>query len=543
MEALRSLEIAIRAMAAQQEALHVIGHNIANVNTPGYSRQRAILTTTRPAGSVGTGVKVGMVERVRDEIVDFHIRGETSTLHQWMAKNKVLGELEILFNEPSGAGLSAIMSKFWDSWADFVNNPESGSTRVNLREQTKTLCESFNQLHSTLQNHRSSMDKEIQAEVERLNDITQQIAQLNEQIEKIELGGKDTANDLRDRRDILLDRLSGLINCSYREMDDGTVRISLFGQFMVSKTQVALLTTEAGESGYLDIKWVDSGEEVTITNGKLKGLLDARDTVIPEFLQRLDNLASTLISEVNSLHRAGMGLDGASDIAGWKDFTGTLDANGSFDINGVTISVSSGDALGDIINAINLMTDDAGTPTGVVASLSADGKRLILQPGGTSPQTIDITADPDDIMLEKLGILSNFFKGDGADDIAISDAIASDVNMIAASQSGAPGDNSNALAICQLQSSLTMENDTSTFSDYYNGIIGKLGIEKERAANLEGNARLFLTQLENRRQSISGVSLDEEMTNIIIFQQAYQVAVNFLQTVSEMLDILTTTLK
>lgn len=542
MEALRSLEIAIRAMAAQQAALHVIGHNIANVNTPGFSRQRAILTATRSEGSVGTGVKVQIVERIRDEIVDFHIRTESSTLHQWVAKNKVLEELEVLFNEPSEAGLSNIMGKFWDSWADFANNPESGSGRVNLREQTKTLSESFNQLYNTLQNHRSAVDKEIQTEVERLNDITEQIAQLNGQIEKIESGRTSKANDLRDRRDLLLDRLSELINCSYKEMKDSTVRVSLSGQFLVSRTELALLTTETRQNGYLDIKWADSGEAVNTSNGKLKGLLDVRDITILEFIDRLDSLASTLIDEVNSLHRNGMGLDGTNEITGWKDFTGTLDANGSFNINQVTISVSSGDSLSDIRDAINAMTDDADTPTGVAASLSADGKRLVLQPGGITPQTIDVTADPDDIMLEKLGIISNFFQGDGAENITISDAIASDINMIAASQNGAPGDNSNALVISQLQNSLTMENNTSTFSDYYNGMVGKLGIERERASNLENNAKLFLAQLENRRQSISGVSLDEEMTNIIIFQQAYQMAVNFLQTVSEMLALLTTTL-
>lgn len=542
MEALRSLEIGIRAVRAQRAALHVIGHNIANVNTPGFSRQRAILATTLPQGSLGTGVKVEMVQRARDEVVDFYIRKETSTFNQWTTKFEILQQIEILFNEPSEAGIANLLGDFWDAWADLANNPESGAARANLREQTKTLCEAFNSLHEALKNLQTNIDQQITSEVEHLNSLTQQIGSLNREIEKVELGGSDTANDLRDRRDYLVDELSELMNFGYKEMDDSTLRISVFGQLLVSKSKIAELMTEGGETGYLDVSWEDTGENVVITDGKLKGLIDARDQVIPEFLQYLDNLTSSLIEEVNSLHRQGMGLDGVREIVGWKDFTGTLDEDGSFEINGVTINVSLGDTLTDIVNAINLMTDDPSTPPGTGVVASSDGDRLVLQPGGTNPQTINITADPDGIMREDLGILANFFQGTGADDISLDDAILNDLNKIAASQSGAPGDNSNALAINQLREKLTMEGETSTFADYYGGMIGRLGIKTDQASRLESNQELLLRQLQDRRQSICGVSLDEETTNIILFQQAYRVAVAFLKTVDEMLDILTSSM-
>lgn len=540
MEALRSLEIGIRAVRAQRAALHVIGHNIANVNTPGFSRQRAILATTLPQGSLGTGVKVEMVQRTRDEVVDFYIRKEASTLNQWTTKFEILQQIEILFNEPSEAGIGNILGEFWDAWADLANNPESGAARANLREQTKTLCESFNSLHEALKNLQTNIDHQITSEVEHLNSLTQQIGSLNREIEKVELGGRESANDLRDRRDYLIDELSELINFAYQEMNDSTIRISIFGQLLVSKSKIAELTTKGGETGYLDVKWEDTAENVIITDGKLKGLIYTRDQIIPEFLDYLDNLASSLIEEVNALHRQGMGLDGVREIVGWKDFTGTLGQDGSFEINGVTINVSSGYTLTDIVTAINQMTDDPSTPTGVVAS--SDGNRLVLQPGGASPQTIDITADPDAIMREDLGILANFFQGTGAENISLDDAIANDLNKIAASQSGAPGDNSNALTINQLREKLTMEGETRTFADYYSGIVGKLGVETKQASHLKSNQELLLRQLEDRRQSICGVSLDEETTNIILFQQAYRVAVAFLKTIDEMLDILTTSM-
>ena len=537
MEALRSLEIGIRAIRAQRQAMHVIGHNVANVNTPGFSRQRAVLAPTLPSGQMGTGVKVETIDRIRDEVIDYYIRKENPTLNRWATKNEILEKIETLFNEPSETGISNIMNSFWDSWQDLANSPEDGAARANVREQARILCEIFRGLYSSLKDFQSHIDTQIQSAVDNVNSLIHQIAELNVEIERVELGGRARANDLRDRRDLLIDKLSELINFSYQEMKDGTVRISVYGQLLVSKGKVAELTAEAGETGFLEVKWKDNKENVLITNGKLKGLLEVRDEVIQELLNSLDELASSLMKEVNELHRQGMGLDGTNQIIGSKELIGNIRIDGSFAINGVSINVVSTDTLDDIVAKINAMTDDSVTPTGVVAS--KNGNRLVLSPGGANPQTVCITQDPDDIM-HKLGILNDFFQGTGAEDMALSEAVEEDLNYIAASRSGAPGDNSNALAISQLKEKLTMENGVSTFSDYYNGMVGKLGIEATEAKTLKENQDLLITELENRRQSISGVSLDEELTNIVLFQQAYEAAVHFLRTVSDMLDILTT---
>ena len=536
MEALRSLETAIRAIRAQRQALHTIGHNIANVNTPGFSRQRAVLATTLPQGSIGTGVKVETIQKIRDAVIDFYIRKENPTLNRWDTKNKILEEIETLFNEPSTTGISNIMNSFWDSWQDLANNPEDGAARANVREQARILCEIFRGLYESLEDYQSNIDREVKANVDEVNSIIQQIAHLNKEIEIVELGGREKANDLRDRRDLLLDDLSKLISFSYKEMRDGTIRVNVYGQLLVDKGKVAELTTEPGENGFLEIKWKDSKERVIITNGKLKGLIEVRDELIPEFLESLDNLSSSIMNEVNTLHQKGMGLDGTSKIVGSKKLTGNLGIDGSFEINGVSISVFSMDTLDNIIIKINNMTDDPTTPTGVMAS--RDGNRLVLTPGGADPQNVCITGDPDNIMLEKLGILNNFFKGSGAKDMSLSEAIEENLNYIATSLNGAPGDNSNALAIAQLKEKLTMEGGVSTFGAYYNGIIGKLGIEATEANTLKKNQELLLSELENRRQGISGVSLDEELTNIVLFQQAYEAAVHFLRTISDMLDTL-----
>ncbi|MCD6257279.1 flagellar hook-associated protein FlgK [Candidatus Aerophobetes bacterium] len=532
MEALRSLEIGIRAVRTQRQALHVIGHNIANVNTPGFSRQRAVLTTTLPQGEMGTGVKVESVDRIRDEVVDFYIRSENPKLNKWKAKLKNLEEMEILFNEPSDNSIGKILNDFWDSWSDLANNPENGAARANVREQGEAICDAFRTLYQNLRDLQEKIDEEIKTDVDHLNSIINQIADLNKEIEKVELGGRAHANDLRDKRDLLLDELSELTGFEYEEMKDGTIRIGVHGQLLVSKGVVSPFIAEAGENGFLEVKWEDSGERVAITTGKLKGLMEIRDEVIPRFLSGLDSLASTLIDEVNTLHRQGMGLDGTSKVEGWKNFSGSLDSDGSFEINGVNIQVAAGDDLDAIIAKINAEKDT----TGVEAS--KDGDKLVLEPYSLNPQTINITADPDNIMLDKLGILANFFSGTGAEDIDLDDAIKSDLSKIAASSNGAPGDNSNALSIYQLKDKPVLEGGSSTFSDYYSKIIADLGVETKQTRGLKENQQTLLTQLENRRQSICGVSLDEETTNMILFQQAYRAAVYFLQMIDNLLDVL-----
>jgi len=532
MEALRSLEIGIRAVRTQRQALHVIGHNIANVNTPGFSRQRAVLTTTLPQGEMGTGVKVESVDRIRDEVVDFYIRSENPKLNKWKAKLKNLEEMEILFNEPSDNSIGKILNDFWDSWSDLANNPENGAARANVREQGEAICDAFRTLYQNLRDLQEKIDEEIKTDVDHLNSIINQIADLNKEIEKVELGGRAHANDLRDKRDLLLDELSELTGFEYEEMKDGTIRIGVHGQLLVSKGVVSPFIAEVGENGFLEVKWEDSGEKVAITTGKLKGLMEIRDEVIPRFLSGLDSLASTLIDEVNTLHRQGMGLDGTSKVEGWKDFSGSLDSDGSFEINGVNIQVAAGDDLDAIIAKINAEKDT----TGVEAS--KDGDKLVLEPYSLNPQTINITADPDNIMLDKLGILANFFSGTGAEDIDLDDAIKSDLSKIAASSNGAPGDNSNALSIYQLKDKPVLEGGSSTFSDYYSKIIADLGVETKQTRGLKENQQTLLTQLENRRQSICGVSLDEETTNMILFQQAYRAAVYFLQMIDNLLDVL-----
>ncbi|HDP70444.1 MAG TPA: flagellar hook-associated protein FlgK [Actinobacteria bacterium] len=450
------LEIGMRALRAQQRALDVTAHNIANANTPGFTRQRAELTTTPPfpmpeynrpliAGQVGTGVTVESIQRARDAFLDVQIRRENLSLGEWKAVKETLGQIEVIFNEPSEAGLDKVFADFWNAWHELSKNPESLVARASLREQSVTLTNAVNHVYFQLDELRNNLDGNVEIQVDKVNTIARQIADLNKQIMKIEISG-DNANDLRDKRDLLLDELSEIINFTATETDDGGMVIYIRGRPLLVNDKIVELTTQANplNDGLLDVVWSDDLSLVQVEKGNLKGTLDARDNYIPYYMGELDVLAGTIITEVNAMHNVGFALDGVT--------------------------------------------------TGL-----------------------------------------DFFTGIGAVDIAVN-PIFSDLTLIAASQGGEAGDGLNALGIAQLKDALIMAGGTTTFGEYYESLVAILGVKSQEASRLVKNEELLVEQLTNRRESVSGVSLDEEVVNMLKYQRAYQAASRVITVMDEMLD-------
>ncbi len=445
------LDIGKRALMTYRLAMNITGHNVANANTPGFSRQRPILTTTLPIdfrpGQLGTGVKVDEIQRMRDQFLDLQVRGETSSVGQWEERQKFLGEVETIFNEPSESSLNNALSEFWNSWQDLANDPENMATRVSVREKGQLLCNTFHRLRSKLRRVQEDINQSIKGRVEEINSLAQRIAKLNGKIVRIEIRGEN-ANDLRDQRDLLIDQLSKIADVSTVELADGSVTVSIAGNSLVERVNTVALGTSVRSSTYgtvFDVTYGKSERVLNFTDGELKGLMDLRDEVIPQYLEDLDTLASTLITRVNSLHSAGYGLD--------------------------------------------------GTTTG-----------------------------------------QDFFSGSDASDIGIDQAIQGDVSLIAASTDGSPGNGSNALAISDLANQLTMNGNSASFGDFYQSMMGGLGVLSQEASQNYTNNFLLLTQLENHRQSVSGVSLDEEMANMINYQHSFEAAARIISTVDEMMN-------
>src|SRR5438270_269139 len=229
------LDIATRSLRAQQTLVDIANQNIANTNTPGYSRQEAVVTETLPypipvfrqsgaAGQMGTGVQVKEINRSRDTFADLQIRSQYSAQGRWDARSTALQQIESVVNEPSTTGLSALMTKYFSAWQEVGNSPADSSVRANLIEQGKALADGFQNAIQSFKQQQHDLDGQVAQTVTGINDYAQQIANLNQQISQVETGGLK-ANDLRDQRDLLLDKLSSLVKVTTVESSEGSVSV------------------------------------------------------------------------------------------------------------------------------------------------------------------------------------------------------------------------------------------------------------------------------------------------------------------------------
>jgi flagellar hook-associated protein 1 FlgK len=536
MSLLASFDLSTRALRAFQMAIQTISHNISNVNTPGYSRQRVIFTTEQADFDgrfyVGRGVKVVAVERMRDEFLEAQYRRETAGKSEADALVGSYRLAEDLLSEPGDNGLYAKMTKFRDAWSTLANNPTDSGLRSVLRVQGKTLVESFNSTREGFNNLRLQTDGEIRSLVPDINAAGAEIYALNTKIEAATLLGQ-VPNDALDRRDKLIADLSEIVPAHVVQRDNGTVSIYIGGAPLVEATGPSSLKVipKTGDMlGLGEIRWETFDEPLVVGNGKLKGLLDARDTLYPGMIDELDTLATAVVSQVNALHRTGMGLDGSVQITGTADFHGTLSASATVGLNGVDIALSAGDDLATIASTINL--DEA--TTGVHASVS--GLRLVLTPSGTPPQSVRVTSDPGGVFLT-LGIVNNFFEG-GPGSWSLSAAVEADTDAIATSRSGAPGDNEIARSLADLWDTRLMDGGTRTFQEYHQGFLADVGARAEAANRAAESQDFIVQQVENMRDSVSGVSNEEELANLVKYQRAYEMAARAVRTTDEMLQTL-----
>lgn len=456
MSLFQGLEVGKRALLTHQLSLNVAGNNIANVNTPGYSRQRVVTTNAYPMdtpwGQMGLGVDVTKIEHIRDQFLTDRFRAENQNLAGWTAKSKAFVQLEGYLNEPQDIGLGAMLNDFWSAWQDLSTNPEAPESRNEVLQQAHVLCNGFHQIERQLSELTKSVDKDIAGRVDEINSLAAGIADLNGQIATAELGG-DSANDLRDRRDEMIDQLSQYANVSAREDERGRAVVYIGAMAIVDGTDSLALQANmvASKDGgaKTTITWQNSKMEVALTGGEMGALIEMRDKTLPSYKQQLDTLANTIIDKLNEAHMAGTGLDGVSG-------------------------------------------------------------RVFFDP-----------------------------QSRGAANITVSLQIENDVTRIAASLTGEVGDGDNALAIADvLRNDRVLSGNTATIEEYYNSMIGTAGMQVHEANDQAENYALLVSQIENSRQSVQGVSLDEEMSNMVKFQHAYEAAARVITYIDSALDTL-----
>ena len=463
----QGLEVGRRALHAQQLGLNVTGHNIANVNTPGFSRRRVDLSLVTseisPLGDIGAGVEVLDVLRQQSHFMNAQVRLENQILGRWEFLEQAMSEIEGIFNEmggagaseagavfsePSGTGISGSLNRFWNAWQDLAGDPEGGAARAAVRAEGDALVTSFHQLADHFSELRAQLDAEVVSLADEVNALAERIVDLNRSIPTAKADG-GTAGDLEDQRDVLIEELSKIVEVEVVERENGHVLVSVGGHHLVDGLEqtTVVVNRVVGPYGDRGIPvFEDDRIPVQVSDGKLGGLLEIRDEVILDTRERLDNLAGTLVEFVNELHRGGFGRDGSTD----KDFF-----------------------------------------------------------------------DPD---------------GTGARAIALSQDIRDDLDNIAASADGNPGDNEVALNMANLRQSSLMADRSMTFEDFYLTLLGDMGSRAREASTMAENHRLLSMQLENRRQNVQGVSLNEEATNMIVFQRAYQAAARVVTIIDQLLE-------
>lgn len=453
------MNIAQSSLYTQQQAINVTGNNIANVNTPGYTRQRLNLISKQPTISgthlIGTGVTSEQgIQRFYDQFLGGQLSAQNEGLGRWEAQQDALQKIELMFDEVSGFGLSGAMSQYWNAWQDVANQPAGVVERTSLVSAGQYMAETFNNIAESLGTLREDIDLHVDSIVDEVNSMARQIAELNNKITQQEVTGHN-ANTLRDERDQLVFNLSKMIDIQSFEDGDGHISVAVGnGKPLVERTSSWTLTT-ADNGGVQNVLWQDSsGASVDITSqidgGELQGWLQSRDVLLDDYATRLDDLANAVMAEVNALHSTGTTLDGV-------------------------------------------------TTTGV-----------------------------------------DFFTGSNAGTIAVNANIVANTDLIAAASAGGaiPGDNSNAILIANLQSDSTLMPGNSTFDSFYNALVGDIGSDVQSAGFNYDHQTTMVDSLENYRLEVSGVSLDEEMVNLIQHQHAYDAAAKMINAADEMLSAL-----
>jgi len=458
------LSIGVSALYAMKKSLEVTSENIANANTEGYSKQTAILAEGMPnldnRFTVGSGVKVSSINRTYDDFLQRQMVNSNSASGNYNTQQTAMQRVEQLFNEFSSSGLGTDLTSFFNAWQDLADDPSGQAERQAVLAQGNTLVSDFQQMNDDLDQVKNDANQTLKSITSEINSQLQQIATLNGQIQQVDLIGGN-ANELRDSRDLLVQQLSSKIGITYLNNSDGTLTITLpQGGTLVSGNQAGSLTLDDkkvilnGPGGPTNADVTQVLQRADGNQGEIGATLQVRDSLVDGFISGLDDLAYTLATAVNGVHRNGHS----------------------------SLTNSTGN-------------DFFSNPD------SMDGYSRDIEMGITDINQIATAKDPTD------------------------------------PNSGNMGDNIVATRIAALATqSFTMSTGNSTLSAFYNSLVGKAGVAAQTAEQGATQSSASLTQLKNMRDTNSGVSLDEELANLMAYQKSYEGAAKMISTGTDMLD-------
>ncbi len=540
------LNISVQGLFAQQRALHTISHNVANANTEGYSRQRIDFHATNPEvlpgtyGMLGTGVDVEAAKQIRDEFLDYSFRGENSRLGQFEIYDDILKNIEGVFNEPSDASFSKLMDNFYASLQELNKTPENQTVRALVRQRGIALAEGIQHMTESLKKMQRDTNFELEVSVSDINGYAQQIAGLNKIIYNSELnGGK--ANDIRDQRNLILDKLSKIVKIDYYDDSKGRFHALVNGHELVDHMTADTLvatprTTRLNEDDVddlVELKWA-SGSDFRTSEGSIAAIFNMRDNIegsnkgIPYYVDKLNEFVDTLATEMNNIHSSGYGLNGETGLNFFTfDEKTTADYNAYF--------LSEGLNGGPPIDVTSSVTSGIDTTTSPITADVEESNAQIIRDNINKILKNNPSYEKKSVKL----INGKYYVTDRlkADRVTISKDIDKDLNSIAAADNSntIPGKGANALKMATSRHNIKLYNWGSP-DDFVKSLVTNLAVDKQEATRLFTNQTVQIKQITVSKDSISGVSLDEEMSDMIRFQQSYNANARMLTMFSELIE-------
>lgn len=608
------IELGKRSIMAHTDAISTAGHNISNANTEGYSRQRVQMKEFDPlyrpeleraerAGMIGQGIDVQSINRVRDEMLDQRITAQQNQESYWDTRSKYYTMIEQIYNEPDEVSVRSNMDKFWESWQELSVNPESQAARQAVVTRGESLTDAIKSKWENLMGVGSLLNSDIDSTVKQVNSYANQIAALNSEIIRSR-GMGDNPNDLLDRRDLLVDKLSKLANITTDQRDPDEFMVHVDGRVLVQGGVARNfdLISFTDNNGYEKLVWADTREDASVSGGTLGALIELRDVDIRNEIQSLNTMTMNFSDLVNDVHRNAYGANNVTGLDFFTQHSFVENVNGNFDRDGdgnfdhsyifrftgtttlnpqeqigfegvMTFSGPSGnvqvpyhptDTVETVINRIN-------DSNGEVKAYLDRNNNLVLK--GTTAQNIE---NPDFVIrhVEDSGFFLTGYSGilsasgaDGAYDFARADAVNSlagaqfavspvlnpagyievnnviknDVKSVASAfrdDSGNvnAGDGRAAVEIASIRNTKVMIGHERTLDDYFADSVTNVGLKGEQAENNLKSHMAVMNDLRTMRDSISGVNIDEELSDIIKFQHGYNAAAKFVTIWDSLID-------
>lgn len=562
-----ALQIGRSAILSYQGALHTVGNNISNAGSPDHTRLTPDLQPIQ--GSLingqlqpGAGVAFTDIQRNIDEALEGRMRHAIGAAESSVAQRDALAQIEVAFDDASGADVGTRMSDFFHLFDELQNTPDDPAVRDLVVSGGSNLANSLRGLRQQLGTLGGAIDDQIAQVVTFANDAAKEIARLNGQITSDEAGRRGEATALRDRRDALLRKLSEFFDVTVRQQPNGGINVYVGSEALIQGgTSRGLTTTTAsdGEFRRTTVRFADTNQAIVVRGGRIGGLIKARDEQAYGRIQRVDDLAAGIISEVNRIHADGQGLDGLRQVTGAQDLLAgdvSLDSptaglveqpkSGSF-----YITVLDDATHTPVAHRIDVTLDGSTTATtldslvqnindnvpGVTASVTPD-KRLFIKADAGSSFTFGY--DGQDVRPDTSGVLAalgvnTFFAGRDARDIEVNAALKVSPALIAAGSVFLSGDGTNAGRLAELATTKLDALEGLSTSGFYGSISNAVAVAAGDANTEVDATQAVHSSLQAQRESISGVNLDEEAIALLKYERSFQGAARFVTVVDQLL--------